>query len=311
MLPGFRFLFAALVLSMSALVFGVGAAALLRTAHEEFASTPALYAPPETRFAQASDTAKPVLALLRVDDPPKDTSKDVVKDVVKDLPPKDASEDAVKDAPKDTSSDASKAELPASDNAPVVTPAEQAATAPAAAESRQTAALQSVDSAPSEPAKTEPAVAENPPPSQPAAAPASADAPAAADGTKVATTEPTPPPASEPAPTVPAETTVSAVAAPIAVEQANVPSPSDIARSLPNDPNISTKIATLGGPPVDIAKEPVVKAASAKPATRTVKKHVQARREHKRRRIAARARVARPVQQPANPFGLQPTITSR
>jgi len=34
MLPGFRFLFAAIVLSMSVLIFGFGAAALLRTAHE-------------------------------------------------------------------------------------------------------------------------------------------------------------------------------------------------------------------------------------------------------------------------------------
>ena len=34
MLPGFRFRFAAVFLSMSVLVFGVGAAALLRAAHE-------------------------------------------------------------------------------------------------------------------------------------------------------------------------------------------------------------------------------------------------------------------------------------
>ena len=39
MLPGFRFLFAATMLSMSLLVFGLGAAALLRAAHEEFTST--------------------------------------------------------------------------------------------------------------------------------------------------------------------------------------------------------------------------------------------------------------------------------
>jgi len=40
MLPGFRFLFAAIVMCMSVLVFGLGAAALLRTAHEDFASNP-------------------------------------------------------------------------------------------------------------------------------------------------------------------------------------------------------------------------------------------------------------------------------
>jgi len=52
MLPGFRFLFAAIVLSMSILVFGLGAAALLRAAHEEFASNPSWRGAPETIFAQ-------------------------------------------------------------------------------------------------------------------------------------------------------------------------------------------------------------------------------------------------------------------
>ena len=66
MLPGFRFLFAAIVLSISMLIFGLGAAALLRAAHEEFASIPSRRAPPETMFAQRSD-AGPVLAMLRVE----------------------------------------------------------------------------------------------------------------------------------------------------------------------------------------------------------------------------------------------------
>ena len=56
MLPGFRFLFGAIVLSISVLVFGFGAAALLRTAHEEFASAPAWRPAPETHFAQAPET---------------------------------------------------------------------------------------------------------------------------------------------------------------------------------------------------------------------------------------------------------------
>jgi hypothetical protein len=66
MLPGFRFLFAAILLSMSMLIFGLGAAALLRAAHEEFASIPSRRAPPETIFAQRSDTG-PALAMLRVE----------------------------------------------------------------------------------------------------------------------------------------------------------------------------------------------------------------------------------------------------
>jgi hypothetical protein len=66
MLPGFRFLFAAIVLSTSMLIFGLGAAALLRAAHEEFASIPSRRAPPETLFAQPTDTG-PTLAMLRAE----------------------------------------------------------------------------------------------------------------------------------------------------------------------------------------------------------------------------------------------------
>jgi hypothetical protein len=70
MLPGFRFLFAAILLSTSILVFGLGAAALLRAAHEEFASTPSWRAAPEPRFAQQNETPAAVLAVLRVEPAP-------------------------------------------------------------------------------------------------------------------------------------------------------------------------------------------------------------------------------------------------
>src|SRR5260370_25265373 len=70
MLRGFRFLFAAIILSISILIFGLGAAALLRAAHEEFASNPSWRAPPETVFAQLSEPAKPMLATLVVEPPP-------------------------------------------------------------------------------------------------------------------------------------------------------------------------------------------------------------------------------------------------
>jgi hypothetical protein len=66
MLPGFRFLCAAIVLSISLLIFGLGAAALLRAAHEEFASIPSRRAPPEVMFVQRDD-AGPTLAMLRVE----------------------------------------------------------------------------------------------------------------------------------------------------------------------------------------------------------------------------------------------------
>ena len=69
MLPGFRFLFTAIVLSMSVLVFGLGAAALLRAAHEEFANLPSRRATPEPMFARLNDGPPPTLAMLRVDPP--------------------------------------------------------------------------------------------------------------------------------------------------------------------------------------------------------------------------------------------------
>ena len=67
MLPGFRFLLAAIVLSMSILIFGLGAAALLRAAHEEVASVPTRRVMPEPVFAQPVEPPAPTLALLRVE----------------------------------------------------------------------------------------------------------------------------------------------------------------------------------------------------------------------------------------------------
>src|SRR5450432_3822902 len=70
MFPGFRFLFAAIVLSMSILVFGLGAAALLRAAHEAVASNPSWRTAPETVFAQQGEINRPMLAMLRVEPEP-------------------------------------------------------------------------------------------------------------------------------------------------------------------------------------------------------------------------------------------------
>ena len=72
MLPGFRFLFAATFLTLSILVFGLGAAALLRAAHEQFATNPSWHAAPEATFAQQVEPARPVLAMLRVGTPAAD-----------------------------------------------------------------------------------------------------------------------------------------------------------------------------------------------------------------------------------------------
>src|SRR5262245_46264782 len=67
MLPGFRFLLAAIVLAMSILIFGLGAAALLRAAHEEVASVPTRRVTAEPVFAQPVEAPQSTLALLRVE----------------------------------------------------------------------------------------------------------------------------------------------------------------------------------------------------------------------------------------------------
>ncbi|WP_456748641.1 hypothetical protein [Bradyrhizobium sp. USDA 4354] len=68
MLPGFRFLFAAILLSTSILVFGLGAAALLRATHQQYVSNPSWRnGPQEQVFAQASEPAPPVLAVLQTE----------------------------------------------------------------------------------------------------------------------------------------------------------------------------------------------------------------------------------------------------
>jgi hypothetical protein len=173
MLPGLRFLFGAIVLSMSVLVFGLGAAALLRGAHEEFASMPSRRPPPETIFAQSNnDAARPVLSMLRVD-PPAEEPK---------VPANQASENQ---APENIS----EAAPPAEPQAIVATPAEP----------DRIAALKPDDSSPPATEKPEIAGAETPAPSEAAPA-AAADASTPTDEIKIAAAPEVPPPASEAAP---------------------------------------------------------------------------------------------------------------
>jgi hypothetical protein len=165
MLPGFRFLFAAILLSLSILIFGLGAAALLRAAHEEFASSPSWHATPETTFAQQTDAtrpeaARPVLTMLRVDTPVAERSSDDV---------------------------AAAAAPPA--------PADQAPTISTPAEPERIAALKPEDSSPPEPAKPEIPISESPTKSEPA--PALADTPASNSETRIAATGEAVPPANE------------------------------------------------------------------------------------------------------------------
>jgi len=80
MLPGFRFLFSAIVLSTSVLVFGLGAAALLRSAHEEFVNLPSRRTAPAPMFARPSDDSLPTLALLRIELPAEEKPAETATD---------------------------------------------------------------------------------------------------------------------------------------------------------------------------------------------------------------------------------------
>jgi hypothetical protein len=152
MLPGFRFLLAAIVLSMSVLVFGLGAAALLRAAHEQFASIPSRRAPPEPVFAQPNEPPMPTLALLSFEPPVLEKAPDDVPDNV-----------AATVVPEPQASIAS-----APDSAP--------------AEPEKLAALKPEEPAPVEPAKPEIPAAE----AAPVAQAAPVEAPAANDEPKLA-----------------------------------------------------------------------------------------------------------------------------
>jgi hypothetical protein len=69
MLPGIRFIFVTVILSASVLIFGLGAAALLRVSHEEFATLPSWrLAQPQIPPAPV-ETTTPTLAMLRIETP--------------------------------------------------------------------------------------------------------------------------------------------------------------------------------------------------------------------------------------------------
>jgi hypothetical protein len=163
MLPGFRFLFAAIVLSTSVLVFGLGAAALLRAAHEEFANLPMRRSPPAPVFARFDDEPMPSLSLLRVDPPEADKPQDDVHAAT----PEDAPDTG---APAETAADEKPAEpekvaalsteerspAPATEAA-TETPAARVGAEPPVADVDVVAAIPETSASPAAPASTQPA----------------------------------------------------------------------------------------------------------------------------------------------------------
>jgi hypothetical protein len=267
MLPGFRFLFAAILLSVSLFIFGLGAASFLRAAHQTFTGNPSFRAAPEVAFAQRADTNPPVLAALRVDPPTPNNRPD---------------ETAFASAP----------------TAAVQPPAEAVAV-PAT----EVAALSQAAAPPPEIIKTDGANAEMPAlenPSVTESAPTAIEALAKTDETKIAMA-PTPDAApgkseaaiAEPEPATPAQPDLTPI------DPATAPKASRAA----------TKIATLGGPPVEIApngtaKEKKAQSDHVKDEQSAIKKRAAARRAAHRRELLARAQLA--AQQQANPFA--PTV---
>jgi hypothetical protein len=288
MLPGFRFLFAATFLTMSILVFGLGAAALLRAAHEQFATNPSWHAAPEATFAQQLEPTRPVLALLRVGTP----------------------------APEQKTS----GDIPGANGPPIAapaepTPVEQAAPVQPAAAPLTIAASKPEPSTPPAAAKSDMPVPENPAATAAAAAPGDAPAsgapqqvatPASGDKAQVAslvasTDQAAPEPVSPPV--------IQAVpAAADADAAASLPAS---APASPETDTISAKIAALDSPSVTAEATPPANAADAKPDPSLAKKQLRARRAAHRRRMAARAarlaELARLAaqQQLADPFGLR------
>jgi hypothetical protein len=257
MLPGFRFLFAAIMLSMSLLIFGLGAAALLRAAHESFASNSSWRAAPEATFAQHPEPAMPVLAALRVE-PVAEKAVEPAKVVAAPVEPMPSPAES---AGRDQAVSSSFSETTAIGAiAPDIAPAQMAtAENPLAPEVGPTAEAAASDKA------TMAAVA------------ASA---VSSDSSRLAMPEP------EPAVLPPTKATTS---------EANV---------------ASTKIATLGGPPVEIAADIPV---HAKDDQKAVQKRAETRRTAHRRRLVSRAWLAaQQLQlQQGNPFAQTGPIATR
>jgi hypothetical protein len=290
MLPGFRFLLAAITLSISMLVFGLGAAALLRAAHEQFASNPSWHAAPEATFAQQPEPAPPILAMLHAEPPPVELKAPENVSALNTpviAPPLDQPDNVA--APSE----------PAAVSAPAP---EQASIAPAASEPDKVATIQPEQKSAPEPATpAKPVVAENPPPTlaatsqsgglgtQATATPMSSSQSDTTPGpTKQAALAPVTPQASEPVANEAAESAPTESASQAEANAAAAAEASPTAS--PEMDAISTKLAALARRPLIVQPRPRPKAAIAR-AEQAAKKRL-ARQAALRRKLAAQARQA-------------------
>jgi hypothetical protein len=308
MLPGFRFLLAAIMLSMSFLVFGFGAAALLRSAHEEFASNPSWRAAPEVKFAQPAEPTtapltRPVLATLRVEMPGAQKTEQAASALATPAPaetevaaPQAQPEQIVADRPEP---------VPPPEIAKPESATQEAATPEPAEPEVLLAGInpQANEAAPNSPEKSV-VVEKRTQSTQVAVAAAAAVAAVAAD----------PAPRDDP-PVVAADVIEPNAPEPRGAEGASEAKAAAAEAPVQDTGEVATeaglsqpKLATLGGPAVEIrsptkardgvakadpAKADPAKADPAKPDQAEIKKREQAKRAARNRRIAAeRARLA-------------------
>jgi hypothetical protein len=248
MLPGFRFLVGAVVLSIAMLVFGLGAASLLRSAHEEFASLPVRRAAPQSMFPQQQPEAPPTLAMLRFE-PPETRAPVSAAETTTDAPPEPLPTSVAPVGAQPTTEPDRQAALGAAPPAPESTPAEVAKPEPTKLETPTTVALAPVAAAP------------------PAPAP---------------------------------EIAASAPAAILSVETLGVDQPATTLTDA-DTKLASTKIATLGGPPVTIEQPVATKPVVARAVAPVKKKSKPA--PAKKHRVAARATSAAAAPAQTDPFG--------
>ncbi|ACF02628.1 conserved hypothetical protein, conserved [Rhodopseudomonas palustris TIE-1] len=252
MLPGFRFLFAAMTLAVSLLVFGLGAAALLRAAHEQFVNVHTVRPPAITLLARAPEAPTPSLSMLRVDSP---------------APPAPAAEPPAPAATANQSpntTDPVAADVAALGNgegakpeAKAAEPAQTAALQPSGAETPATAPAAQSPQAEQAPAAPEPASQASSPP--PAAAP-EAVAPAARPAATAATSTDAPKPDDKPqagaekvvTPAAPTQTAATETAAPATPAAPVATAPS--AEALPEVAPLSGPIPTPRRDPRDRSK---------------------------------------------------------
>jgi hypothetical protein len=322
MLPGFRFFMATIVLAASLLIFGLGAAALLRATHEEVAAVPTLRTMPPPLRPQPAESAPPTLALLRVEIPVPpveelpaavETAAPVAETVAAaEALPAPAIEPA---SPADVSAMAPSSEVtPSPEPSPAITTPETAAN-PAEPEATTTATAN--------PPETPVAVAAVPPPeaapapTPPVAEPASTSTPPAPAAEVAARTAPaettadTTAPASAPVPPTPTATGGAPVAASPAPEPTRVVAvtatgceilpttpgqPIALPEAAQDAPAQNDKTARLDPAPTGTIPTPV---ARPRQKAETTKRRATARhRHHAPRTRVVRREVVRPQPQP-------------